>query len=114
MDLPTQPLVACMPRTGNIGLPDSARRMLERHICDLQEAAVFLGIKRAKAYDMAKAYRERTGPIITGRRPYNVRLLLPSMVDGSWVEIPNSKQGAIVVRTDLLVPMIFPEAGWPF
>ena len=114
MSTSTRSLAQELAHLRRANLPRHAAAMLGRSHCSLQEAADFLGIKQGCAYRMAEVYRRRVGPLICGRKPYALSALLPLMTDGEWTEIPNSKAGPIRVRTDLLVPMRFPEAGWPW
>lgn len=47
-------------------------------------------------------------------KPFDVRALVPRMVRGRYVEIPNSGVGHVyTVDTRYLVPMRHPGQGWP-
>ena len=122
--LPTSPAVEIAVSRQNVLLPPEAAALLQRGHCSLAEAARFLGLSvkpdgtaGSTAHTQAQRYRERVQGVMfdaKGRpRPYDAQELIPRMVRGAWVEIPNSKSGVIRCDTRFLVPMAIRELGWP-
>ena len=122
--IPSTPAVEIAVSRQNVLLPAEAAALLQRGHCSLGEAARFLGLAvkpdgtgGSTAHAQAQRYRERVqGVMFDGKgrpRPYDPKELIPRMVRGCWVEIPNSKSGVIRVDTTLLVPMVVPSLGWP-
>jgi hypothetical protein len=117
--LPTEPAVEVAVSRQDVLLPGPVRELLMRGECSLADAARFLGLSvkpdgtpGSTAYAMAERYRRRVMPVIS-KPPYDTKVLIPRTRGGAWVEIPNVKAGVIRVRTNLLVPMIWAELGWP-
>lgn len=105
-------------------IPDCAQDMLERRECSCEEAIAFLGVTRSVGYKMAARYWRRVAPLAQ-RGPVSIEALKPRQdaETHAWTEIPcrgtmgddsQRKVGRYVVRTDLLVPMCYPEVGWPW
>lgn len=122
--VPTAPGVEIAVSRQNVLLPADAAALLQRGHCSLAEAARFLGLSvkpdgtaGSTAHTQAQRYRERVQALMFDARgnprPYDTSALIPRMVRGAWVEIPNSKSGVIRVDTRYLVPMVHPELGWP-
>ncbi len=122
--LPTSPAVEIAVSRQNVLLPADVRDLFMRGSCSLSEAARFLGLSvkpdgtaGSTAHTQAQRYRERVQAVMfdaRGRpRPYDPQELIPRMVRGAWVEIPNWKSGVIRVDTRMLIPMRFPCLGWP-
>lgn len=100
--------------TATLQIPDAAARMLATPTVDLADAFAFLGIERGLGYKMATRYRLRVGGLLARRRPFPPAALRPERHGATWTEIPNVGMGGkYVVRTDLLVPMVFGEVAWP-
>jgi hypothetical protein len=122
--VPTAPAVEIAVSRQNVLLPADAAALLQRGHCSLAEAARFLGLSvkhdgtaGSTAHTQAQRYRKRVEGLLFDRsgrpRPYDPRDLIPRMVRGAWIEIPNTKSGVIRVDTRFLIPMVHPEAGWP-
>lgn len=95
--------------------PTRAQEMLERERVTLAEAAEFLGICRNLSYRYARTYLNRVAPLLK-RGVIDISQLRPRINPrtGSWGELPAYMVGGVIkVRTDLLVPMVYPEVSWP-
>jgi hypothetical protein len=109
-DVPTIPLVPGL--SANPGLPDDARRLLERGRVPFADACAFLGVGRTAGYTMARRYVRRTAKLVKDGRPFNAADLRPERdKDGRWREIPCYEIGGkYMARSDLLIEMVYPEA----
>ena len=123
--IPTKPAVEVAVSRQNVVLPADAAQLLQRGHCSLADAARFLGLSvkpdgtaGSTAHTQAQRYRERVQALMFDAhgnpRPYDVRELIPRMVRGQWVELPNTKSGVIRVDTRLIVAMAYPEIGFPY
>lgn len=96
-------------------IPPRAAAWLARETVTFPEALEFLGIGRTLGYAMGRRYMLRVAKLLRGvvvdttkLRPQRHHKL------GYWIEIPCYQCGGKrFVRTDLLVPMSYPEVPWP-
>jgi len=109
--MPNEPLVA-ISSAARQGLPEDARRLLERGRVPFADACEFLGIGRGMGYPMARRYIKRTRRLVESGKPFNVKELAPERdKQGRWREIPCYQVGGkFICRADLLVGMAYPEA----
>lgn len=109
-ETPTQPLVPVIGPGG--GLPEDARRLLERGRIPFVDACRFIGVDRTLGYTLARRYIKRTAKMVSDGRPFNSTDLKPKRdKDGRWQEMPCYQVGhKYLCRADLLVQMIYPEA----
>ena len=95
-------------------LPPNARALLERERVPFADACEFLGMTRQAANSKAKAYLRRTAQLGTQAVRDPGRLQPRRNAAGEYTEIPcyRTSHGRMT-RTDLLIPMVYPEVGWP-
>jgi hypothetical protein len=95
-------------------LPREARELLERERVPLADACRFLGMTRQAANPKARRYVKRTYLLTKSGKPFDVAKLRPQRnTAGDYTEIPVYKTAhGYMVRTDLLVPMVYPEAAF--
>ena len=95
-------------------LPREARELLEAERVPLSDACRFLGMTRQAANPKARRYLARVHKLTRNGRPFDVAKLRPEMSkDGELLEIPVYKAAhGYMVRTDLLVAAVYPEAAF--
>ncbi len=95
-------------------LPTEARELLERKRVPLADACRFLGMTRQAANPKARRYLRRVHRLTNSGKPFDVNALRPQRnAAGEYTEIPVYKTAhGYMVRTDLLVPMVYPEAAF--
>ena len=121
---PAQPVAQLKPRDVIDALPPNVRKLYRQRWCTPIQACHLLGLSTKTGrngaeqpggafYARAEAYRQRIAEV--RRRPHDLAELYP-LADGKggWLEIPNSKAGAIRVDTTLLVPMLYPQVNFPW
>jgi len=99
-----------------IPIPPDAARLLERGRISFPEALAFLGIGRTLGYPMGKRYLRRVAKA-TARVAFDLEELEPRRdpKTGAWREVPCYQIGGkFMARADLIVPMLYPEVGWPW
>ena len=101
--------------TALINLPPNARALLERERVPFADACDFLGMTRQAANPKAIRYQMRVHRLTSSGKPFDVTKLRPECnVLGEYTEIPCYRAGhGRMCRTELLVPMVYPEVGWP-
>jgi len=109
------PSLALAAPPGQGRIPDAAVRLLEQEKIPLAEAIRFLGIGRTLGYPLGQRYMKRIAKL--AKAPVIDPAALRPLRDpktGAWREIPCYQIGEkYMARTDLLVPMLYPEIPWP-
>lgn len=96
-------------------IPARAAEWLAKGIVTFSEALEFLGYGRTSGYKMGRRYLARVAKL-TRLSVIDIRQIMPRRdpKTGAWREVPCYQCGGKrFVRTDLLVPMAYPEVPWP-
>jgi hypothetical protein len=99
-----------------LALPREAAVLLERERVPLADACHFLGMTRQTAAPKAGRYLRRVHELTRAGRPFDAAKLRPERSkSGELLEIPCYKAArGYMVRADLLVAAIYPEAESPW
>ncbi len=95
-------------------LPPKAQAIVEAERVPFSVACRFLGMSTTAGYPKAHRYLARVTKL-TKQTAFDVKHLRPRRdpATGDYTEIPVAKVGKLMCRADLLVPMVYPEVGWP-
>lgn len=101
-------------------LPDGVRELLGRERIPFADACAFLGFTRQAGHPKAVRYmkrieRERRRAELRGR-PLDRRVLIPRRdpTSGEFLEMPCYRAShKLMSRADYVIPMAYPEVGWP-
>lgn len=95
-------------------IPLRAAEWLARGIVTFPEALEFLGPQRTAGYPQGRQYMQRIANLQERNLIDTIKIRPQRKRTGEWAEIPCYQCGGKrFVRTDLLVPMAYPEVAWP-